>query len=30
MEEWKEYKFIRRIGSDKTGHWEVVGKEEGV
>ena len=22
--------FIRRIGSDKTGHWEVVRKEEGV
>lgn len=30
MEEWKEYKFIRRIGSDKTGHWEVVRKEVGV
>lgn len=23
-------KFIRRIGSDKTGHWEVVRKEKGV
>ena len=22
--------FIRRIGSDKTGHWEVIGKEEEV
>ena len=22
--------FIRRIGSNKTGHWEVVRKEEGV
>lgn len=22
--------FIRRIGSDKTGHWEVIRKEEGV
>ncbi len=30
MEEWKEYKFIRRIGSDKTGHWEVIRKEEGM
>ena len=30
MEEWKEYKFIRRIGSDKTGHWEVIRKEVGV
>ena len=30
MEEWKEYKFIRRIGSDKTGHWEVVRKEDEV
>lgn len=28
MEEWKEYKFIRRIGSDKTGHLEVIKKEE--
>ena len=26
MEEWKEYKFISRIGSDKTGHWEVIRK----
>lgn len=30
MEEMKDYKFIRRIGSDKTGHWEVIRKEEGV
>ena len=30
MEEWKEYKFIRRTGSDKTGHWEVIRKEVGV
>lgn len=30
MEEGKDYKFIRRIGSDKTGRWEVVRKEEGV
>ena len=22
--------FIRRIGSDKTGHWEVIGKEDQV
>lgn len=22
--------FIRRIGSDKTGHWEIVGKEDEV
>ena len=22
--------FIRRIGSDKTGHWEVIGKEDEV
>lgn len=30
MEERKDYKFIRRIGSDKTGHWEVIRKEKGV
>jgi hypothetical protein len=30
MMEWKEYKFTHQIGSDKTGHWEVVRKEEGV
>lgn len=30
MEKWKEYKFIRCIGSDKTGHWEVIRKEVGV
>ena len=30
MEKWKEYKFIRYIGSDKTGHWEVIRKEVGV
>jgi len=38
MEEWKEYKVAEVIedismgpfGSDKTGHWEVIRKEEGV
>jgi len=30
MMEWKEYKFTHQIGSDKTGDWEVVRKEEGV
>ena len=30
MVEWKEYKFTRQLGSDKTGHWEVIRKEEGV
>ena len=27
---WKDYKFCCSIGSDKTGHWEVVRKEVGV
>ncbi len=26
----RKYKFIRHIGSDKTGHWEVARKEVGV
>lgn len=30
MSEWKENKFIRRIGSDKTGHCEVIRKEDEV